>query len=160
MSIFLASIQILKKTNADLLGEILLDGQPAYDETNDVLVIGDGSTVFESLPKFMPRKYKVFTALVTQADTSAPTMTILENTLSGTPVFTYDAVGEYELTLASEFVNNKTAIFTSVIINNNLARSYTAVRVSNDVIEVKSYNSGTLANTMLSSSILEIRIYE
>ena len=106
------------------------------------------------------RPYKVFTALVSQADTGAPTMTILENTLSGTPVFSYDDVGEYELTLAGEFVNNKTAIFTSVIINNNLARSYTAVRVSNDVIEVKSYNTGTLANTMLSGSILEIRIYE
>jgi hypothetical protein len=106
------------------------------------------------------RPYKVFTALVSQADTGAPTITILENTLSGTPVFSYDDVGEYELTLAGEFVNNKTAIFTSVIINNNLARSYTAVRVSNDVIEVKSYNTGTLANTMLSGSILEIRIYE
>jgi hypothetical protein len=160
MSTFLASIQILKKAYADLVGEILLDGQPAYDETNDILRIGDGSDPFEDLPIFKAERYKVFTALVTQADTSAPTMTILENTLSGTPVFSYDAVGEYELTLAGEFVNNKTAIFTSVIINNNLARSYTAVRVSNDVIEVKSYNSGTLANTMLSNSLLEIRIYE
>jgi hypothetical protein len=106
------------------------------------------------------RPYKVFTALVSQADTGAPTMTILENTLSGTPVFSYDDVGEYELTLAGEFVNNKTAIFTSVLINDNLFRTYTAVRVSNDVIEVKSYNAGTLANTMLSNSLLEIRIYE
>jgi len=106
------------------------------------------------------RPYKVFTALVSQADTGAPTMTILENTLSGTPVFSYDDVGEYELTLADEFVNNKTAIFTSVLINDNLFRTYTAVRVSNDVIEVKSYNAGTLANTMLSNSLLEIRIYE
>jgi len=105
------------------------------------------------------RPYKVFTSLVSQAETGAPTMTILENTLSGTPVFSYDDVGEYELTLAGEFVNNKTAIFTSVLINDNLFRTYTAVRVSNDVIEVKSYNAGTLANTMLSNSILEIRIY-
>lgn len=66
MSIFLASIQILKKTNADLTGVVLLDGQPAYDETNDVLVIGDGSTVFESLPKLSNELY--FEVTIPSAD--------------------------------------------------------------------------------------------
>jgi hypothetical protein len=106
------------------------------------------------------RPYKVFTALVSQADTGAPTMTILENTLSGTPVFSYDDVGEYELTLAGEFVNNKTVVITKLIIGFNQANSYLAERVSNDVVEVKSYATGTLSNSRLSNSYLEIRIYE
>jgi hypothetical protein len=106
------------------------------------------------------RPYKVFTALVSQADANAPTMTILENTLSGTPVFSYDDVGEYNLTLASEFVNNKTVVITKLIIGFNQANSYLAERVSNDVVEVKSYATGTLSNSRLSNSYLEIRVYE
>jgi alpha-N-acetylglucosamine transferase len=72
----LTADSILKDTNVELVGQILLNGQPAYDETNDVLVVGDGITLFENLPKFTSTKYKIFVALVTQTGESAPTMNI------------------------------------------------------------------------------------
>lgn len=42
----------------------------------------------------------------TLTNTSAPVATVLVNTLSGTPVWGYDGVGVYILTLASEFTTN------------------------------------------------------
>jgi hypothetical protein len=49
------------------------------------------------------RPYKVYSALVSQTGTSAPTAVILENTLNGTPVFSYVNSGEYLLTLSGAF---------------------------------------------------------
>jgi hypothetical protein len=46
---------------------------------------------------------KVYKALLTQTGTDAPVATVLENTLSGTPVWSYDGVGLYYLTLSGEF---------------------------------------------------------
>jgi hypothetical protein len=68
MSTFLASIQILKKAYTDLVGVILLDGQPAYDETNNVLRIGDGSTAFESLPTIQANQEFYFDVTIPAAD--------------------------------------------------------------------------------------------
>lgn len=49
------------------------------------------------------RPYKVYSALLTQSGTDAPVATVLENTLGGTPVFSYVGVGEYRLTLTGAF---------------------------------------------------------
>lgn len=57
------------------------------------------------------KKYK---ALLTQTGTSAPTAVVLENSLSGTPTFSYNGVGNYSLTLAGEFVSNKTFVLFGV----------------------------------------------
>jgi hypothetical protein len=49
------------------------------------------------------RPYKVYSALLSQTGTSAPTAVILENTLGGTPVFSYVGEGEYRMTLSGAF---------------------------------------------------------
>ena len=40
-------------------------------------------------------EYLVYTALISQSGTDAPTATVLENTLGGTVVWTYNDVGNY-----------------------------------------------------------------
>ena len=50
--------------------------------------------------------YKVYVALVSQEGTSAPTAIILQNTLGGTPVWSRDSAGTYDLTLSSAFEGN------------------------------------------------------
>jgi hypothetical protein len=57
--------------------------------------------------------YKVYTALITQSSTSAPTATILENTLGFTPVHSRIDVGAYGVTLGSSISRDK--IFATVI---------------------------------------------
>jgi hypothetical protein len=54
--------------------------------------------------------YKIYSALLTQTGTNAPVATILQNTLSGTPVWSRASIGDYRVTLAGEFTLNKTAI--------------------------------------------------
>jgi hypothetical protein len=54
--------------------------------------------------------YKVYTALLSQSGTSAPTATVLANELSGIPAWTYSGVGEYIVTLSGAFTASKTMI--------------------------------------------------
>lgn len=51
---------------------------------------------------------KIYRALLSQAGTAAPTATVLENTLGGTPTFSYNSVGSYTLTLTGAFAQTKT----------------------------------------------------
>ena len=46
--------------------------------------------------------YKVYTALLTQTGTNAPVATVLENTLGGTPVWSYDKVAKVDVLVESE----------------------------------------------------------
>ena len=50
---------------------------------------------------------KVYRASVTQISTNAPASTVLENSLSGAPAWSYVSTGVYELTLASAWTANK-----------------------------------------------------
>jgi hypothetical protein len=52
-------------------------------------------------------KYKVYTALLTQTGVTAPTATVLENTL-GDITFTYGSAGYYEVNSANLFTEGKT----------------------------------------------------
>lgn len=63
---------------------------------------------------------KKYRALIGQSGTSAPTVTVLENSLSGTPVWTYTSVGNYTATLSGAFTAGK----TFVSINNPYQGSY------------------------------------
>lgn len=53
---------------------------------------------------------KVYRALLTQTGTDAPTATVLENTLGGTVVWTYNSPGNYTATLAGAFPFTKTIL--------------------------------------------------
>jgi hypothetical protein len=78
--------------------------------------------------------YKVYKALLTQTGTSAPVATVLVNTLSGTPVWSYSTVGRYLLTLVGEFDVSKTMIYIS---NNDIASLFSSYRASDDVIKLE-----------------------
>lgn len=60
-----------------------------------------------------PRPYKVYTALLSQAGTSAPTAVVLENTLGGVPVWTRTGAGIYRCTLVGAFTDLKTIAFVT-----------------------------------------------
>src|SRR5687767_6514065 len=54
--------------------------------------------------------YKVYKAILTQSSTSAPVATVLQNTLGGTVVWTYNGVGDYTGTLTGVFIDGKTIV--------------------------------------------------
>lgn len=58
---------------------------------------------------------KIYRVIVAQSGTSAPTATVLGNSLGGTPTFARSAAGQYTITLAGAFTSNKTFIKISGI---------------------------------------------
>ena len=106
------------------------------------------------------RPYKIYVALLTQTSTNAPVATVLENTLGGTPVFTYDATGSYVCTLASAFTNNKTAIITSTVSGTAVLEPIVkATSISTSVINLETFRGGSAADGVMEKTVLEIRVY-
>lgn len=102
--------------------------------------------------------YKKYVALLSQSTTSAPTAIVLENTLGGTPSFSYTSTGNYLLTLGSAFDSNKTYV---IIGDSDVAQVIcSAVNVSNNDVELRTFNlSGTYLNDIFNNTTIEIRVY-
>lgn len=83
----------------------LADGLTRY---NDLPYVGQSSTPPTPTPEV---SYKKYVALLNNS--GSLTATILENTLSGIPVWTNPSNGLLRATLAGEFIAGKTIIFTS-----------------------------------------------
>ena len=103
------------------------------------------------------RPYKVYTALLSQSGTNAPTAIVLENTLGFTPTFTYSSVGSYDVVSSSGFTNNKTALFIHNIGTNHIA----IYRSTTSLLRINTTNSaGTLSDDMMGVPVtVEIRVY-
>lgn len=102
--------------------------------------------------------YSVYTALLSQSGTDAPVATVLENTLGGTVVWTYDSVGYYIGTLAGAFAADKTAMDISN--NFGIGRIYSIAWIDANSIGVESGQTGG-ANTddFLDKTKVEIHVY-
>lgn len=101
---------------------------------------------------------KVYRATLTQTFTSAPVATIHENSLSDVPVWSYDTVGDYDLTLASEWADNKTFILIGNTAISGGGCAY--LRTDGNVIQFVTTNAaGTLTDGILSQTAVLILVY-
>ena len=102
--------------------------------------------------------YKVYTAIITQAATGAPTATVLKNTLGFTPTFGYGTVGLYSIVSSAAWTINKTIIFIN---NGKIAPNITVgwTQVNNSQLVLFSYDGAALANDSITNASIEIRIY-
>ena len=113
------------------------------------------ATTYDLMSAAGGASYDVYTALLTQTGTSAPTATVLENTLGGTVVWTYNAEGSYIGTLTGAFTADKTAIFTG-----GFDGFYFSYRGSANTVTILTYDETlTLANDYLNKNPIEIRVY-
>lgn len=105
--------------------------------------------------------YLVYTALLTQSGTSAPVSTILQNTLGVTPVWSYEAVGQYDLIAPlGTYTENKTWVIISEIFTNDIVGKTLAVWVDTERVEVStSDDAGLPIDGSLSGNSIEIRVY-
>ena len=100
--------------------------------------------------------YLKYVALLTQSGTSAPTATVLENTLGGTVVWTRNDVGDYTGTLAGAFTENKTAIFLGAAAGNIIQYGFVD---STNYILLLTTEGGVAADEKLFLTPIEIRVY-
>lgn len=119
-----------------------------------LLLTAKGFCQFEPIPKAITRPYKIYTALLTQSGTSAPTATVLENTLGGTVVWSYVDVGIYWGSLTGAFTSNKTVILPT---NETFANSntFSITDIQTNHIEIMTDVNGALPPFF----VLEIRVY-
>ena len=103
---------------------------------------------------------KVYRALVTQSSTTAPTATVLENSLGGTLVWARSSTGTYTATLTGVFTSAKTFIMQPGETGTIAAiKNVIAVRTSDNVVTVTTGSGGTLEDAVLSSFPIEILVY-
>ncbi len=115
----------------------------------------------DSLAAWRP-KYKVYTALLSQSGTSAPTAIVLENTLGATPTFSYNAQGNYTVTCTGCFTEDKTVVSTGYTdYKNSLVAIYSYSDdsdISIQTYDISALPSLTEANDVLTPSIYSITI--
>ena len=159
---YLAALNI-KATieNIDATVSGLDDTKKKIEAGDNVEITGSGTTlnpyIVSSTATVNPLPYKIYAAIINQSGTSAPTATILENTI-GDIVWTYTAQGSYQGTLSNAFVLNKTSVMVaSTTINGvnttgNRNTSSTVNLYSTDNLSV-GYNGGFY------STAIEIKVY-
>jgi len=107
------------------------------------------------------KPYKVYTALLSQSGTSAPTATVLENTLGGTVVWTRSNTGQYVGTLTGAFTDQKTIIFVN---RSNPSATAFDTNMAANVININTIGYTTFSNSayvdgQTNSASIEIRVY-
>lgn len=96
--------------------------------------------------------YKVYTALLTQTGTAAPVETVIQNTLSGTPVWSRVSGTDMRATLTGEFTANKTVVFITNGANGAFAAG--GQRLDDDTIKLSPPGDNQISNASI-----EIRVY-
>lgn len=109
------------------------------------------------LPK--TKKVKVYTALLTQVGTAAPTAIIIQNTLGQTPTFARTGVGNYQINVTDDlFVVNKT-FWTATI--GYYGHKVTLQRDTLNRMTIVTQTSGPAPQDgVLDRTPIEIRVYD
>ena len=104
---------------------------------------------------------KRFLCLATQTGTNAPTMDILVNDLGGTPVWSYDSVGYYYLTLTGAFAGRRVVRIGNEFSSDDYAVSFPSDNTDNqiNVFTAALNDIGVGKNGVLESTSIEILIY-
>lgn len=105
--------------------------------------------------------YKVYTVLISQSGTSAPTAIVLQNTLGEVPTYGYSVVGHYTLVSPGGlFAQNKTFIMPNSFTTGSDDDIFAAVWFDNSTIDLFTFRSlATPNDDELNNTSLEIRIY-
>lgn len=102
---------------------------------------------------------KVYKALITQSGTDAPVATVLVNTLSGTPVWSYSSTGRYVLTLTAEFTTAKTSVFINATNAADGGYLFGIFRANTDEVNVSSSSAGVLSDDVLNDTPIIIEVF-
>ena len=114
------------------------------------------------------RPYRVYIALVTQSGKNAPVVTVLENTLGTTLVWSYNVQGVYfaSAPMGSHIFSNPNKVAILPISNTDviwdgtsLGLNYALVNDSNTIVVVSVKNGVGLQDGLLNYHVIEVRIY-
>lgn len=106
-------------------------------------------------------QYKVYTALLSQSGTDAPTAIVLENTLGVDVSFTYFLAGNYFINAIGAFTGNKKYIDVGQSIYATSAYIITPNFLNIDQVQIRvtKVTDGTSSDNKLTNFPIEIRVY-
>ena len=127
---------------------------------NNIAVSVNGTLADTSGNVTLSSPYKVYTAVISQSGATAPTVDyLLQNTLSGTPTWGYNNVGQYTLTLPTQWVNNKTIVFINPgYIPQGFTIGWQRSSSSILIIDVRD-SAGVYTDALLFKASIEVRVY-
>lgn len=107
------------------------------------------------------RPYKVYTALISQSGTNAPTVIVLENTFDGAISWSRNAPGSYFGHLMGAFIENKTFFITTKQANGfgDGGDDIHMSRISDNVIQLITISQGSTTDNVINKASIEIRVY-
>lgn len=106
--------------------------------------------------------YLIYTALLSQSGTNAPTAVIGSNTLGGVPVWTRFSAGFYTLTLTSAFPLTKTHIICGTNANGGLAFFYdiqSSGAPNSFNLYIREASTGAMSDDLLTYNPIQISVY-
>jgi hypothetical protein len=150
--------------NYSLGSEVKPFPKKQYEKIVEIIEAVNTNTAAISALPVTALKYK---ALLSQSGASAPVATVVENTLGGTLVWTYNSTGVYIATLVGAFTENKTLIspIEAVVSAGEKTPFVRTVYWDSDSIRIKTFKmagdplSETLANGLLYLSYISIEVY-
>lgn len=135
-------------------GAFITDVKHYFTKINEIIdyLNGNGSSGDGS--------YKVYTAILNQGSTDAPTAIILNNTL-GEVTYTYEDVGKYLINSNGLFTFNKTWIYLKDNDGNQQGVFVMVGPNDKNSINIFSYSDYMVSasNSILNNMSLEIRVY-
>lgn len=148
--------EILLNDNAGTSGQVLTSGGADASAT--------WSTPSTPAFTYVQRGYKVYSALITQSDTSAPTAVVLQNDLGGSVTFTYVGGGFYRGGFTGIFPDlNKVWTCVQSTNNSGAGGSWQSVQVNpdntNEFIIIVAGGDDLGYNDFLYKTPIEIRVY-
>lgn len=105
------------------------------------------------------RLYKSYVSSISQGSTSAPTVVLSENQLSGAIVWARSGVGSYTGTLTGAFLSGKVFMHLSNNANNTTGQEIFCVRSNDNVLSLQSFIAGVATDGVINGMSLEIRVY-
>ena len=127
---------------------------------NESLEVPTKNAIYDKIETLGGVSYNVYTALITQAGTSAPTVTVLKNTLSGSIVWTRITAGVYDGTLTGEFPSLK--VWTIGVLGGYLTTNNTSIhilRLNDNVVRIATRSLDSNTDGLLNEASIEIRVY-
>jgi hypothetical protein len=125
------------------------------------------TSVLNALANYDPCPYKIYSALISQSDTNAPTVShLFENTLGADSIFTYSDVGVYQVSVPniggwSNIDKISITIGPNFYVGSGVAIYYDSKGLNTTELAFNlrsKSNSSTLSNHLISGNLLEIRI--
>jgi hypothetical protein len=109
-----------------------------------------------------PDAVKFYKVLLSQASTNAPTISIIQNTLGGVPVASYQGIGAYRLTLAAAFPQSKTLAFLQNNLDDAAALSILSVKVdaSGDFLSISTGSGQDQSDDYLNNTCLLVEVHQ